>query len=251
MSYEHLAGRLIETQRSMLGDSAIKVARSTEGVTVTDDGSVKRIDGDRRAVVGELARKYTSLLGNPAEQRLLAAASEFEDELVLPAPLGGPETVAADDRGPTVDSASPGVPSDAVSDGGTVAVESAPETGPSASGAAGGEDGEDVSVAEPLTVKYTVASSITELDPGVDPENVYLMPAHDGGWRVPVSVEDAVVHAVVEATRLEEGAIDAVGEYVDSRRLLSTLSGEGGQTVSFGVEGVTVTFHRSGSLAVH
>jgi hypothetical protein len=267
MSYAHLAGRLIEIQRSMLGESAIKIARSTEGITVTDGGTVKAVEGDKRAVVGELAQEYTAILGEAAEQRLLAAASEFDDEIVLPAALGGPETRAANNRDPaadgraTVNSADAGGPSDAVSDGGTAAVEAAPEPGPSTTGYTGegdasaevqsSDDDGPVSVADPVTVEYTVASSVATLDPGTDPDDIYLMPANDRGWQAPVTVADAFVDAVAEATGLDEAALDAVGEYVDVERLLATLNDESGETVSFGVKGFTVTFHRSGSVAVH
>lgn len=267
MSYTHLAGRLIETQRSMLGESAIEIARSTEGITITDDGTVEAIEGDERAVVGELVEQYKTLLGGAAEHRLLTAAREFEDELVLPAALGGPETVTASDRSPraggrpTVDSASARGPSEAVSDGGTVAVDPGPEPGPSGVGHTGDGDAnagvqsdsadDPISIDNPVTVEYTVASSITEPDPGADLDDVYLMPDSTSGWQAPVTVSDAFVDVVEEATGLDEDALDAVEEYVDVERLLATLDGESGEMVSFGVEEFTVTFHRSGSLAVH
>lgn len=266
MSYTHLAGRLIETQRSMLGESAIEIARSTEGITVTDDGTVETIEGDERAVVGELVEQYKTLLGGAAEHRLLTAAREFEDELVLPAALGGPDTVTASDRSPraggrpAVDSASAREPSEAVSDGGTVAVDRGSEPGPSGIGHTGDGDAnagvqsdaaDPISTESPVTVEYTVASSITEPDPGADLDDVYLMPDSASGWQAPVTVSDAFVDAVDEATGLDEDALDAVEEYVDVERLLATLNGESGEMVSFGVEEFTVTFHRSGSLAVH
>jgi len=261
MSYTHLAGRLIETQRSMLGESAIEIARSTEGITVTDNGAVETVEGDERAVVGELVEQYTALLGGAAEQRLLTAAREFEDELVLPAALGGPETVAASDRNPAVGSASAAGPSGAVSDGGTVAVEAVPEPGPSGVEHAGDRDAdagsqpdadeESVSIEDPVIVEYTVASSVTEPDPGADLDDVYLMPDSDSGWQAPVTVVDAFLDAADEATGIDEDALDAVEEYVDVERLLATLNDESGEMVSFGVEGFTVTFHRNGSLAVH
>lgn len=261
MSYTHLAGRLIETQRSMLGESAIEIARSTEGITVTDDGTVEAIEGDERAVVGELVEQYKTLLGGAAEHRLLTATREFEDELVLPAALGGPETGTASDRSPraggrpAVDSASGRGPSEAVSDGGTVAVDPGPEPGPSGIGHTGdgvqSDSADPISIENPVTVEYTVASSITEPDPGADLDDVYLMPDSASGWQAPVTVSDAFVDAVEEATGIDEDALHAVEEYVDVERLLATLNGESGEMVSFGVEEFTVTFHRSGSLAVH
>jgi hypothetical protein len=269
MSYAHLAGRLIETQRSMLGESAIKVARSVEGITVTDDGSVETVSGDRRAVVGELAEQYTTLLGNAAEQRLMAAAGEFEDELILPAALGGPETVRAEMAadGPTVgEQAGNAVAPDTVSDGGTVAAEAGPSTTEPASGgetsaesqsnddseggATGSRPDGDRLVTDPIKVEYTVASSAA-VEQGAPLGEIYLLPAHDRGWQVPVTVADAFVDAVVEATGLDGDAFGGIGEYVDAERLRATLNDERGKTVSFEVEEFTVTFHRSGSLAVH
>lgn len=262
MSYTHLAGRLIETQRSMLGESAIDVARSTEGITVSDDGTVETIEGDQRAVIGELAQRYTSLLGDAAEQRLLAAASEFEDELTLPAALGGPEAAPAEEE-PTArpDTTVDTTADAAVSDGGTIASESATEQSPSAADhaetarATGAGDethsatDAPAAVSESMVVAYTTASSITSLE--TDLADVYLMPAADDGWQAPVTVPDAFADAVVAATGLDESAFGPVESYVDSERLLRTLAGDGPETVCVDVEGVNVTFHRSGSLAVH
>ena len=95
MTYKHLTGRLIETQRSMIGDPAIRIARSIEGITVTDEGAVTAVDGDGYAVVAELADRYTDILGNAAQGRLVAAAAEFDGDVVLPPELGGPENPEA------------------------------------------------------------------------------------------------------------------------------------------------------------
>src|SRR6056297_2799373 len=88
MSYNHLAGRLIEIQRSMLGQPAITIAQSIEGLSVSSDGNVENIEGDGREIVGTLFEQYTQMLGDPAENRLRTAAAEFE-ELDLPPALGG------------------------------------------------------------------------------------------------------------------------------------------------------------------
>jgi|GEM_PF-1141552 len=346
MSYKHLAGRLIETQRSMLGDPAIDIARSTEGITVTDDGNVAAVDGDGRVVVDELARRYTGMLGDAAENRLMAAAREFEDELTLPPSLGGPEEFdaghrdpaahdpggsgpAAHDPGgsgpaahdpagpdsgredssgvvtpadatPEVDSqteepqtaestAPPTAPSGAVSDGGTTRVVSPTPRGPGeivspTPGEAGrpdsatesyeraaddermddvttdeeGVDGEStdsgVSLSEPITVDYSVASTVPAGERADrDLSSVYLMPGDGGGFQPPVAVADAVVDTITDATELGRDDLGEFDDDIDTERLLATLSGENGETISFqlDVADLTVTFHRSGSLAVH
>ena len=347
MSYKHLAGRLIETQRSMLGEPAIEIARSTEGITVTDDGNVAAVDGDGRVVVDELARRYTDMLGGAAETRLLAAAREFEDELALPPSLGGPEEFDAGHRDPAAydpsgsgpataesadaesavdgsdgeDTADPGEssdddsvdvdvptepqtaepsgsatpPSGAVSDGGTVEVQagtatdsdggatrvvSPTPTGPgevvsptpgeadrggpaTASYERAADDATDdvstdeetedaVSLSEPVTIEYTVASTVSAAE-DADLSSVYLMPGDGNGFQAPVAVADAVADAVTDATGLDYGDIDEFEDDIDADRLLATLSGENGETVSFQlcIGELTVTFHRSGSLAVH
>ncbi|QLH82761.1 hypothetical protein [Halosimplex pelagicum] len=272
MSYEHLAGRLIETQRSMLGPSAVDVARSTGGIAVDDDGTVTGIEGDRRAVVDALARRYVEMLGDAAESRLRSAAREFEGELVLPPTLGGPESDGraasdppADDTATSDPSAADTAPSGsatgAVSDGGTVTAGSPPsgdEFADAVDRTAGAEPGTEPqggaaggSVPEPVTVEYTVASDLPTgaADAGLD--SVYLLPESGDGWQTPVSVETAVTDLVSEATTVRDAAIDDVVDAVDPVRLVATLDGRDGETVSFVHDGVTVTFHRSGSLAVH
>jgi hypothetical protein len=266
MSYEHLAGRLIETQRSMLGPSAVEIARSTGGITVDDDGTVTEIEGDQRAAVGTLAQRYVDMLGDAAESRLYSAAREFEDELVLPPALGGPDPserpgVHRTDPGSAAgDSSSTGA-AGAVSDGGTVAVDSplaGDEFADAVDRTASVEQKPEVpndetagTVPEPVTVEYTVASDLpTEVTDGAL-ASVYLLPESGDGWREPVSVETAVTDLVSDATTLHDAAVGGVVDAIDPARLVATLDGDDGETVSFVYEGVTVTFHRSGSLAVH
>ncbi|WP_436909892.1 hypothetical protein [Halosimplex marinum] len=267
MSYEHLAGRLIETQRSMLGASAVEIARSTGGITVDDDGTVTEIEDDQLAVVDTLARRYVDVLGDAAESRLRSAAREFEGELVLPPALGGPEPAerphldGAPGEPAATDSPAGGRVDGAVSDGGTVAVDSAPpddefdgavdRPADAERGTDPGGGAETGAVPEPVTVEYTVAS---DLDAAVvdDPlASVYLLPESGDGWQTPVSVERAVADLVSRATTLRDAAVDGVVDAIDPARLLATLRGENGETVSFVHAGVTVTVHRSGSLAVH
>jgi len=301
MSYKHLAGRLIETQRSMLGEPAIDIARSTEGITVTEDGNVAAVDGDPRVVVDELARRYTGMLGGAAENRLLAAAREFEDELALPPSLGGPEEFDAGHRDPaahepdgagpstsnpvepdsptggpetTESTAPPTSPSGAVSDGGTTRVVSPTPSGPGeivspTPGHAGRPDttsesyeraADDepadagVSLSEPITVEYSLASTVPAGERADrDLASVYLMPGHGGGFQAPVAVENAIIDAITGATELGREDFGEFADEIDTERLLATLSGENGETISFQLDvgDLTVTFHRSGSLAVH
>jgi hypothetical protein len=267
MSYEHLAGRLIETQRSMLGPSAVDIARSIGAIAVDDDGTVTEIEDDQRAAVDTLARRYVDMLGDAAESRLRSAAREFEDELVLPPALGGPDPSERPDvdraaRGPAAADSSPsGGATGAVSDGGTVTAEAAPtadEFADAVDRTAGVEpkqespsDGVDGPVPEPVTVEYTVASDLPAEVTGGALASVYLLPESGDGWQAPISVETAVVDLVSDATALHEAAVDGVVDAIDPARLVATLDGETEETVSFVHEGVTVTFHRSGSLAVH
>lgn len=265
MSYEHLAGRLIETQRSMLGPSAVEIARSTGGIAVDDDGTVTEIQGDQRAAVGTLAQRYVDMLGDAAESRLYSAAREFEDELVLPPALGGPDPserpgVDRAARGPgAADSSPSGGATGAVSDGGTVAVD-APLVGDEFADAVDRTDGVEPKseppndgaaspVPEPVTADYSVASDLPAEATDGDLESVYLLPESDDGWQAPVSVETAVTDLVAEATSVDDGA--AAVDAIDPARLVATLDGDDGERGSFVYEGVTVTFHRSGSLAVH
>jgi len=254
MTYKHLTGRLIETQRSMIGDPAIRIARSIEGITVTDEGAVTAVDGDGYAVVAELAARYTDILGNAAQGRLVAAAEEFDGDVVLPPELGGPEDPDAvaghesDGHAGAVGLAEADSAVRAASDGGTVAVPA---------GRSVGDDDDNgvslsLSVSEPLTVDYTLASAIDAADYAeTDLDSVYLLPSGGDGWQEPIAVTAAVVNAIATATGVPADRIPEPAAAIDQERLLPTLNGEHGETVSFGVGDLTVTFHRSGSLAVH
>lgn len=272
MSYEHLAGRLIETQRSMLGRSAVEIARSLEGITVDENGSVTTVEGNGREVVEALVQRYTDVLGSGAETRLVAAAREFEDDLVLPPSLGGPEDHAdTDPDQPVQESSTVGPdgttpvavdsPTSAISDGGTVAYQPPTETDAPATDTADGSAAqmrdeaalrEVASISNPVKVDYTVASSVPDAtDNDIDLGSVYLLQQSDDSWQTPVSVVDAVVDALSNVTELEKDDIDAFVDTIDPSRLAATLNDERGNTVSFHCEEITVTFHRTGSLAVH
>src|SRR6056297_3550300 len=103
-SYERLAERLIETQRTMLGKRAVDIARSVEGIEVTDDGQVANVADDDRAIVGALVDSYVDVMGVTAQTRLTEVAQEYED-LILPANLGGPDPADEDGADAETDSA--------------------------------------------------------------------------------------------------------------------------------------------------
>jgi hypothetical protein len=289
MSYKHLAGRLIETQRSMLGEPALEIARSVDGLSVEGDGTVTAVDGDGRAVVDDLANRYVEVLGDPAENRLVAAAREFEAELTLPPTLGGPDIddAAVDephdeppaeathlDQEPAGSVVGPQVTDApaAVSDGGTVGpssgggtatevVSPTPGYGPGAlerpddatdagADADAAKDTSGLRVTDPVTFEYTLASTLEDAGrPTL--EEVYLMPADGDEWQPPVTVASAVVDAVARAADTPRETLPDCLAEVDADRVVSTLAGENGDTVSFRVEELTVTVHRSGSIAVH
>jgi hypothetical protein len=113
---------------------------------------------------------------------------------------------------------------------------------------------ERISLSEPATVEYSVASTIPAGERADrDLASVYLMPADKGGFKTPVAIEDAIVDAITGATGLRPEDLNDFADEIDTERLLATLSGENGETISFQIDlaDLTVTFHRSGSLAVH
>ena len=118
------------------------------------------------------------------------------------------------------------------------------------------DDDSEIALDEPVTVRYTVASDLGTIDDATaDLSSVYLLPDGEDDWQVPVAVEEAVAGAVAEALDCEPAAVGNATAPVDVDRLLATLRGERGDTVSFELrgplDGLTVTFHHTGSLAVH
>ncbi len=236
MSYNHLAGRLIEVQRSMLGQPAITIAQSIGGITVSNDGNVKTIEGDGREIIGQLFERYTQMLGDPAENRLRTAASEFEDELDLPQALGGS---AAADVSDTADSEDDTVDSDATS----IEIES-PSTDPdSPAGDA---------VTEPRTLRrdYEIqGGTYTDATGDSDLSDVYLLREEDG-WQVPISVEEAIVEAVASMAGRRDEEVGRIGEYTEPGEILSVLGSETETVASFEVDNSVVVVHPSGTIAV-
>jgi hypothetical protein len=227
MSYEHLVGRLVETQRSLLGQRAVDIAQSIEGLTVTDDGTVSAMTGDRRAVVARLVDRYVSVLGGPAEQRLRSAATEFEDEVVLPENLGGPADVpadAADDR----------ARADGTGEGATGAQIERPKS-------------------TETVVEYSTPSNTTltgDIDTAEDLASVYVIAEDQNGWEWRLTVEDAVLNAVTSATDLSVEDVGTLREYVDATVIEAALGTDGSVSFSFDVEGHHVTLQPDGNVRI-
>lgn len=299
MSYKHLAGRLVETQRSMLGQPAIEIAQSIDGLTVTDDGNVTSVDGDERETIDEMVERYSDVLGGPARGRLQTAAAEFEDELDLPPSLGGPDHLpGAGDGDNSSESAEAGEDdnsggsaeageSDADEEsseppGTPITVRSPRGPDPSGreetaeltaeatveirrsmrevvtgttSGALGERSGRPdagASLGEPVIVNYTTPGNTTREDyASGDLTSVFLLIEDEDNWQSPISVQDAVLDAVAEATDLRRDDLGDVADYVDPDCVLSVLGSDGAVPLSFGVEGLTVTLHPGGMLQLH
>lgn len=286
MSYKHLAGRLVETQRSMLGQPAIEIAQSIDGLTVTDDGNVTSVGGDKRATIDELVERYSDVLGGPARARLRTAAVEFDEELDLPSSLGGPDSPEeADDPGESGDSEEPdegdgkhggsaeprGTPievhsprdSDHSDRGETAELTADATVGTRGSmrevvtatalGAPGGATPDaGATLGEPVIVNYTTPGNVAREDyTDGDLTSVFLLIEDEGDWRSPITVEDAILDAVVEATDLRRDDLGDVADYVDPACVLSVLGSDGAVPISFGVEGLTVTLHPGGMLQLH
>lgn len=275
MSYKHLAGRLVETQRSMLGQPAIEIAQSIDGITVTDDGNVTSVEGDERETIDELVEQYTDVLGGPARGRLQTAAAEFEDELDLPPSLGGPEDSAdTGDGGEDEESSEPpGTPITVRSPRGpdpggreetaqltaeaTVEIrrsirEAVTGTTSGALRERNGSSDAGASLGEPVIVNYTTPRNSAREDyASGDLASVFLLIEDEDGWQSPITVQDAVLDAVVEATDLRRDHLGDVADYVDPDCVLSVLGSDGAVPISFEVEGLTVTLHPGGMLQLH
>lgn len=83
-------------------------------------------------------------------------------------------------------------------------------------------------------------------------DDVYIMSEGDQGeeWVSPTPVGTAVAEAVSETTDVEESDLDDLGSYVDIDDVRSLLAGEGGETLTFDIEGHDVTIHADGEIDV-
>jgi uncharacterized protein YbjQ (UPF0145 family) len=231
MSYEHLAGRLIETQRSLLGQRAVDIAQDVDGLTVTAGGNVTDVVDDDRDVIGTLVDRYVSVLGRPAQQRLQSAATEFEAEVVLPANLGGPTSV------PTPDGSS---------DNGSGAE-------PAATGGAAGTQLERPEQTDETVVEYSTPSNTMltgDIESTADLSSVYVIAEDENGWEWRLTVEDAVLNAVTRETELSVGDVGELHEYVDATVIEAALGADGAVSFSFEIEGYHVTLQPDGNVRI-
>jgi hypothetical protein len=284
MSYEHLAGRLIETQRALLGRRAVAIAQSVDGLTVTDDGTVTDVaDGDRE-VVGALVDRYADVLGRQATSRFRSAATEFEGEVVLPENLGGPAELPAADGGATDTTTGATDGTDETSrtatetDGATTGAgpatvgtdDTATGTSDGTTGATGttggavdggtedagdpadGERPERASDAETV-VEYSTPSDTTltgDVETAGDLASVYVVAEDRNGWQWRLTVEDAVLNAVTSATDLTVDDVGGLQEYVDSSVVEAALGNDGAVSFTFEIEGHRVTLEPDGDVHI-
>jgi hypothetical protein len=274
MSYTHLAGRLIEIQRSLVGPPAVDIAQSTDGLAVTDDGTVTDIDGNPTAVVDELVAQYSEKFGDVTVDRFRSAATEFEDELDLPPPLqdGGAATDAGDPdastdspvdgekASPREDDDTQPAPTASGSTSTDTSEEPVPEADVNGTGARTdsvtvgpvpeqADHAEEASSRDPVTLEFSADGTTVDED-DADPASVYLMAETDRDWQVPISVADAIAQPVARASNLDRDEI-AVADYVDPEQVLSALLSDESTPLSFEVEDLAVEFHPDGSVRVH
>jgi hypothetical protein len=239
MSYERLAGRLVEAQESTLGRRAL--AESIDGITLDDDGTVTDIDGGDahdRTVVAALVDAYVSIVGQSAHDSPDEIVAEFDD-LILPENLGGPAEI-------------PDVEATAASDGSAAATDPDP-------GADADSDPDDRSepadpdelVTDIWGEEHESEAKETDADPAdVDVESVYITVTDEGGWEQPVLIGRALVEPVTNVTDLTEEDLADLSTYVDTHRIVRLLETDATDPVSFEVEGHRVTLHADGGVLV-
>lgn len=232
MSYEHLAGRLIETQRSLLGQRAIEIAQSVEGLSVNNDGTVVDVTDDDREVIGALVDTYVAEIGQPAMSRLQSASAEFEDEVVLPENLDGPSdpTISDSDRteGTTEESSTENHITENLEER-----KNTTDTG--------------------TVVEYSTPSNTTltgDIDTADDLASVYVVAVDENGWEWRLPVEDAVLNAVMSATDLSISDVDSLQEYVDTSVVEAAPGTDGSVSFSFDIEGHDVTLQPDGNVHI-
>ncbi len=82
-TYEELAERFLEEQRSVLGEQAGRIADGVSGVRVNGDSAVT-LDGDARETVDRLAREFRDMFGANVEESFLSAIGDFDHAVELP-----------------------------------------------------------------------------------------------------------------------------------------------------------------------
>jgi hypothetical protein len=242
-SYERLAERLIETQRTMIGKRAVDIARSVDGLSVTDDGAVADVDDDDRTVLDELVRAYTDVMGDSARTRLTEVASEYDD-LTLPATLGGPPAPDGKTEETERTEEKPGAPDD---------------------GATAADVDEAVTAAEDGTQREDVVTNIwgddvaAEVESSADPSpidvvegsfaTIYVNVTGDRG-QGPVPVGQLIVDAIIAETDLEPDELAHLSAYVSADEIVALAEDPNRDVVSFSVEGHEVRLEDDGSVTV-
>jgi hypothetical protein len=230
-SYERLAERLIETQRTMIGRRAVDIARSVDGLSVTDDGAVADIADDDRTVIDELVESYTDVMGDSARTRLTDVASEYDD-LTLPETLDGPATA-----------------DDAASNGEATAA----------------DVDEAVSAAEDDTRSEDVVTDIwgedatAETESAADPSPIDVV---DGSFATiyisatgargqgPVPVGRLIVDTVLAETELEPDDLEHLSTYVSADEVVALAEDDDRTSLSFAIEHCEVRLDEDGSVTV-
>lgn len=83
--YETLIEAAVDRERDIVGHRAIDLARSVEGLSVDDDGAVRSVDRDGKAVLGELIDAYVAASGDVAAFLIARRIENLpHDDLDLP-----------------------------------------------------------------------------------------------------------------------------------------------------------------------
>ncbi len=78
--YRNVITDLVTKQMVMLGPNvALGQARRVEGLTLTDDGTVTKIEGDPQAVLNKVAQQYMALSGQIAQMTLDSVIAKYPD----------------------------------------------------------------------------------------------------------------------------------------------------------------------------
>jgi hypothetical protein len=216
----------------MIGKRAVDIARSVDGLSVTDDGAVADVADDDRTVLDALVRSYVDVMGDSARTRLTDVASEYDD-LTLPETLGGPPATDADatpDEGATAA---------AVDDAVTAA--------------------EDDSADEAVVTDIWGEDVAADADPSAEPSpidvvegsfaTIYVNVTGDRG-RGPVPVGQLIVDAVVAETDLDADDLDNLSAYVSADEIVALAEDPNRSSLSFSVEGHDVRIDADGSVTV-
>lgn len=86
--YDALIEAAIDRERDIIGDEAVDRARSIDGLDVDDDGSVRSLDRDGKAALGDLVDGYVAASGDVAAFLIARRIENVpHDDLELPANL--------------------------------------------------------------------------------------------------------------------------------------------------------------------